>query len=369
MKIALVIPSFYPATVYGGSIFASYYLTREAAKNGLNICVFTTNANGNERLKVVSNKEVQLDDFKVKYYHEQWIKFFSFRLLIGLWNDIKSADVLHLQAIFSYPTPIALIYAFLLNKKVLFSPRGSLSKYTFQSGGFIKKMWLNFLIKPFTKKVFWHATSTKEKEEIKHRFPKAKIHLISDGTYVESIKAVTKDNYIAALGRLHPVKGYDLLIRAFAEVQKKHADLVLKIAGEDDGEKSRLEKVAQENNLVDKVLFLGNVSGVEKEQFLQKAKCLVMPSHTENFGIVAVEAMALGTPVIASKNTPWEVIEKRKAGCWVENNPKNLSESIFGLLEENQEEYQKNAQSLAKEYDWRHIAKQYQQVLEEIYND
>ena len=94
-----------------------------------------------------------------------------------------------------------------------------------------------------------------------------------------------------------------------------------------------------------------------------------MPSHTENFGIVAVEAMAQGTPVIASKNTPWEIIEERKAGFWSENNPIDLQKSIERLLEMKIGEYEKNAHSLAKEYDWRHIAKLYQQVLEKIYNE
>ena len=93
-----------------------------------------------------------------------------------------------------------------------------------------------------------------------------------------------------------------------------------------------------------------------------------MPSHTENFGIVAVEAMAQGTPVIASKNTPWEIIEKRKAGFWSENNPMALKKSIIQILKLKIDEYEKNAHSLAKEYDWRHIAKNYQQVLEKIYN-
>ena len=66
MKVALVIPSFYPATVYGGSIFASYYLTKEAAHQGLDIRVLTTNANGKERLRLVSNKFIDLDGFKDK---------------------------------------------------------------------------------------------------------------------------------------------------------------------------------------------------------------------------------------------------------------------------------------------------------------
>ena len=70
--------------------------------------------------------------------------------------------------------------------------------------------------------------------------------------------------------------------------------------------------MVKKHGLTSKVSFIGNVLGEKKELFLRKAKCLVMPSHTENFGIVAVEAMAQGTPVIASKNTPWEIIEKKK---------------------------------------------------------
>ena len=88
-------------------------------------------------------------------------------------------------------------------------------------------------------------------------------------------------------------------------------ELILKIAGNDEGYKLVLEELIKKYGLKSKVSFIGNVSGEEKELFLRKAKCLVMPSHTENFGIVAVEAMAQGTPVIASKNTPWEIIEKR----------------------------------------------------------
>ena len=369
MKVALVIPSFYPATVYGGSIYASYYLTKEAAQKGLHIRVSTTNANGKERLDLVSNKFIDLDGFKIKYYHEQCIKYFSFRLLFGLWKDLRSIDILHLQAIFSYPSPIALLLAFLFNKKVLLSPRGSLSKYSFRKGSFIKKMWLNLLIKPFVKKVYWHATSNKETNEIKALFPNAKIYLISDGTYIEEMEPVEKENYIAAIGRIHPVKGYDLLIEAFAQIHNQYPKLLLKIAGKDDGCKSALEELAQKHGLISKVSFIGEVLGEEKELFLRKAKCLVMPSQTENFGIVAVEAMAQGTPVIASKNTPWEIIEKRKAGFWSENNPMDLKKSIEHILDMKMDEYEKNAHSLAKEYDWRHIAKQYLKVLKEIYNE
>ena len=63
-----------------------------------------------------------------------------------------------------------------------------------------------------------------EEVEIKTFFPRAKIYLISDGTYVEEMKAVKKENYIAALGRIHPVKGYDILIEAFAKIHNQYPE-------------------------------------------------------------------------------------------------------------------------------------------------
>lgn len=370
MRVALIIPSFYPAVVYGGSTFASYDLTKEAANNGMDIWVSTTNANGDCRLEKETNSYLQQDKFKVKYYNEEIIKYFSARMLVGLWRDIKMADVVHLQAIFSYPTPIALLYSFLQNKKVLFSPRGSFSKWSFSKAKFLKKTWINFLIKPFVKSVTWHATSVKEQDEIKLLFPKAKVKVISDGTYVKSasLEKVT-ENYIAALGRLHPVKGYDLLIQAMPGVLAKHPTIKLKIAGDDEGEKEQLQRLVKDLKLENVVEFVGSVKGSEKTVFLQRAKCLLMPSHTENFGIVAVEAMAQGTAVIASNNTPWKIIEERKAGFWISNEPTVIAQTILKLLAEKEEELQKNASLLAKEYDWGHIAKQYQQVLEELCNE
>ena len=370
MRVALIIPSFYPAIVYGGSTFASYDLTKEAANNGVDIWVSTTNANGDCRLEKETNTYLEQDKFKVKYYNEQVIKYFSASMLFGLWKDIKSADIVHLQAIFSYPTPLALLYSFLQNKKLLFSPRGSFSKWSFSKANLLKKTWINFLIKPFVKNITWHATSVKEQDEIKSLFPKAKVKTISDGTYVDSDCLDKKTElYLAAMGRLHPVKGYDILIQALPEVLAKHPTIKLKIAGEDEGEKEHLLKLVQDLGLRNSVEFIGSVRGNAKTVFLQRAKCLVMPSHTENFGIVAVEAMAQGTPVIASKNTPWEAIEERKAGFWIDNESTIIAETIIRLLAEKEEELQKNASLLAKEYDWRHIAKQYQQVLEELCNE
>jgi glycosyltransferase involved in cell wall biosynthesis len=370
MRVALIIPSFYPAVVYGGSTFASYHLTKEVAELGVGIWVSTTNANGKEALSVPLNHYTDLSQFKVKYYREEIREKLSISLLRGLWKDIKQADIVHLQAIFSYPTPIALLYAFLQRKKVLFSPRGSFSPYTFSKRSFIKNLWMKFCIHPWVKNVEWHATSLKELKEIKRLFPQAKVHLLSDGTYL-SEKLIVKEKgrrYMAALGRIHPVKNYELLIKCMPDLLTDYPDLQLKIAGKDDGALSSLKSLVVQLGLEEQVLFVGELNGEEKDAFLAEAAVLMMPSHTENFGIVCVEALAQGTAVIASKNTPWKVLEEKGAGLWVENSKEEWLKASRSLLEEKAESRQKNALSLAKEYDWKHLAKQYQQLLEMIHH-
>ena len=67
---------------------------------------------------------------------------------------------------------------------------------------------------------------------------------------------------------------------------------------------------------------------------------MILPSHSENFGNVVVEALAQKTPVIASKGTPWEILEQHNAGFWVENSPLGLATAIDRLLDLDETTYQ-----------------------------
>ncbi|MBK8389049.1 MAG: glycosyltransferase family 4 protein, partial [Saprospiraceae bacterium] len=85
-----------------------------------------------------------------------------------------------------------------------------------------------------------------------------------------------------------------------------------------------LEELVEKLNLSKSIEFIGEVMGEEKENLLAKSYFLILPSDSENFGNVVIEALAQGTPVITTKGTPWEVLEKRNAGFWVENTPLHL---------------------------------------------
>ena len=113
------------------------------------------------------------------------------------------------------------------------------------------------------------------------------------------------------LGRIHPKKGCDLLIEAFARVAHRDPLLRLVIAGPDEcGWQAELERLAG-----DRVVFTGPLYGELKWGALRSAEVMALPSHIENFGITAVEALACGVPVLISNGVNiWREIETDGAG-------------------------------------------------------
>ena len=138
--------------------------------------------------------------------------------------------------------------------------------------------------------------------------------------------------FIACLGRLHKVKGYDIMLKAMPYILKVHSNLKLFIAGMDEGELDELIDLSQELKIQDNIEFVGQLDSDNKNCFLKHAQCLVMPSHTENFGLVAAEALFQNTPVIASKHTPWEVLETEQAGFHVINTTQAISQAVITIL-------------------------------------
>lgn len=116
---------------------------------------------------------------------------------------------------------------------------------------------------------------------------------------------------------------------------------ILKIAGIGKKEfEKHLRDLVEKLGLNEKIIFAGQVEGEEKQKMLADAFWTIMPSHTENFGIVVLESLAQSTPVIASKGSPWESLENEKIGIWTENSPKNLAKKLKVILEMSPTEYE-----------------------------
>ena len=143
MKCLIIIPSFYPAINYGGPIYSSYNACKKLSQIGVTIYVCTTNTNVNCRLNVKTGIYLELkSNFFVKYYNETVIGLFSLPLLFNLWRDIKKTDIVHIQAVFNSPVPIAFFYAKLFNKPIVYTPRGALASWGLKNK---KSLWRMFL--------------------------------------------------------------------------------------------------------------------------------------------------------------------------------------------------------------------------------
>jgi glycosyltransferase involved in cell wall biosynthesis len=118
------------------------------------------------------------------------------------------------------------------------------------------------------------------------------------------------------MGRIHPKKGCDLLIDAFARVFGRDPEWHLVIAGPDQvGWQKDLNYQAAQLGLASRITWAGMISGVMKWGALRAAEIFVLPSHQENFGIAVAEALAAGVPaLISNKVNIWREIEHDKAG-------------------------------------------------------
>jgi glycosyltransferase involved in cell wall biosynthesis len=193
----------------------------------------------------------------------------------------------------------------------------------------------------------------------------------------------TKDRrWVVFMSRLHPKKGVDVLLRAWAR-QKEVAsekwrepetavavvdsvrrsrgqtkDLpVLILAGSDlIGYRREVEKMVRELGVQDSVVITGELQGEMKDALLANAEVFVLPSYSENFGIVVAEAMAWGRPVIASTGTPWKEVAEVGAGWWVEPEEEPLAKALaeaMGKSPEELEEVGSRGRTLvAERYGW-----------------
>jgi glycosyltransferase involved in cell wall biosynthesis len=202
------------------------------------------------------------------------------------------------------------------------SPRGTLSHTAMNLGSPVKKLFWPVVQRPALQATTcFHATSESEFEDIRRLGFRQPVAIIPNGVDVPSIieRAPSSKRTLLYLGRIHPVKGIDNLLRAWKVVAPQYLHWNLRIVGPDDrGHLQKMRDLAR-NLKLDRVTFDGELLGDRKLEAYSHADLYVLPTHSENFGMTVAEALAAGTPVVVSKGAPWEGLEKAGAGWWIEN--------------------------------------------------
>jgi glycosyltransferase involved in cell wall biosynthesis len=162
---------------------------------------------------------------------------------------------------------------------------------------------------------------------------------------------------ILFLGRLHPEKNIDTLIKAVPELSKKHPDVQVLIAGEGN-QKDKLQKIARDLGVDDKIIFLGRISEEDLVFAYNSCDIFVLPSLAELEGIAVLEAMACGKPILIadSPNSASKHFVNRNGLLFKPQDPKDLAKKILMLLSDENALMSMARQSLeeSKRYDINH---------------
>ena len=134
------------------------------------------------------------------------------------------------------------------------------------------------------------------------------------------------------LGRIHPVKGIDLLLRAWGELHGRKPDWRLVIIGQGEAQHEREVRELAAALSLERVQFVGALYGEAKSSAYFNADVFVLPSHSENFGMAVAEALAHGCPAIVSRGAPWSGIERERCGWWVRHDGSELVAALDAAM-------------------------------------
>lgn len=375
MKVLHIVPAFYPATYWGGPILSVYELCNSLSRQNdrIKLRVLTTDSAG-----PTTKDSVPYSSVPAKYEAGYSVYFsrrligseFSPMLIFRIITMSKWADIIHVTSVYSLSTFISLIIARLRGKPIVWSPRGALQRWDRSTNSFIKSAWdilCNCLVD--SSRSILHVTSKEEADASRNRIPKAKIILIPNGVTLPPVNTkVSRGDGILRLlyiGRLHEIKGLENLFKAMKMLPD---NIELSVCGNGDASYVKgLRNLVSDLDLNSRVKFRGHITGDDKEKELFDADICIVPSYIENFGMVIVEAMAHGVPVIVSNGTPWEEINKKGCGLWVENSPSSLADAVIEISEKNYLEMGSKGRAWMEEsYSWTKIASQMEDLYDKI---
>ena len=243
----------------------------------------------------------------------------------------KAYDAVHIHGIWLPPEHRACRWAVAKGIPVVWSTHGMTAPWALRSKALKKRLawWLYQRRDLFGASVV-HVTSAQEERWVRDVGYRGRVVVIPLGTSLDASLAPpprSADGPLKLLfvGRLHPVKALPDLLRALASVPS----VALRLVGPDEaGHRAELEALVGELGLAERVTFAGPKFGADLEAEYRACDVLALPSHTENFGGVVIDALACGRPVIASRHTPWSELEANRCGWWADNGVAGLAEAL-----------------------------------------
>lgn len=282
--------------------------------------------------------------------------------------DENPADVVHVHGIWHPVFHWAVRAGLRSGAKVVIQPHGMLEPWSMTHQRAKKRLaWLLYQSRDLALADMLMATSSDELLNLRRLGLRQPIALIPNGVHLpatatdvaESADAtLPSERHMLFLSRLHPKKGVEHLLDAWAAVRPSGWKLIIAGTG-DAAYVTSLTNRAQALQLGPDVRFVGELVGEAKWAAYRRADVFVLPTFSENFGVVVAEALAHGVPVITTKGAPWQSLQTYRCGWWIDTGCMPLVQALQQVTPLSKVVFQdmgQRARALAATFDWRQVA-------------
>ncbi len=283
------------------------HLVRLYKENGISTKILSPFVDDTESLLCTGDYAVIPHMEKKFLWHPQQLKFFQKEI------DFFNPDIIHIHGVFTLIQRSAVKAARKAKVPTLLSSHGMLNPWSWQQGGHVyavlKKLYWSRVMNPILRKVTYiHAITPIEANYLAEEFPRNPQILIPNAIDMKLIPEFSQnllpERKFVFLGRLHPKKGVELLVQAFAK-NLFDGEWQLLVAGPDFNPAygQLLRRLVKQLSLTNQVKFVGPIYGQDKYALLAAAWAVVVPSYSEAVALVNIEAAAVQTPTITTSDT------------------------------------------------------------------
>jgi glycosyltransferase involved in cell wall biosynthesis len=356
MNILQVTPYFAPAWAYGGPVRVCYEVCTELARRGHKVTVYTTDSIGAHGRVNQKKVEASLSTLSVRYFKNlnNWLAFthhlfFTPGMLLEGKKRIQDFDIIHMAEYRTFQNVITYRYALRYHIPYILQGHGSIPRRMTKQRlkNIYDVLWGFKLLRNACKVI---ALTPTEVEQCKNMgIPSNKIEIVPNGVNLDEYSDLppkgdfknkyflnSNDRMILYLGRIHAIKGIDMLIRAFTKLPKQINNVKLVIAGPDDGYFFTLKQLIHDLKIEKSIILPGPLYGRSKLEAYVDAEMCITPSQSEGFPIGVLESWACRTPVIVTEGCGITDIVDGKAGLVVPYDDNKMAEAITVLLSDQQ---------------------------------
>lgn len=392
MKILQVVPYFFPAWAYGGPVKVVYEISKELVIKGHGVTVYTTDVyNKNLRFSGKRNEIIDISGIKVCYF-KNVSNYLAYNLNgyspIGyrktVRQNLKDFDIVHLHDYYTYQNVMTAKYCRKYNIPYVLSAHGSVLPSKERGRRILKKTFIHFFGHSILKDArrLIALTQREKKQYIEAGVARSKIRIIPNaislsefrdlpkkGAFKQKYSIRSDEKIVLFVGRIHKIKGLDLLIKVFFNLVKDMNNTKLVIVGPDGGDLSRVKRSVADKKIEEKVLITGLLSGREKLSAYVDADVFVLPSYSEVFGMSALEACATGTPVVMTDLGNLPEIAEYKAGLLVQCDENELYEAILQFLKNDElarSAGENGGRMVEDKFTWDKVVEQLEKCYEDV---